>query len=673
MPAKKPVTHEKHGDKRLDNYFWMKERDSAPVMEFLKSENARVEQVLGDTKALQEALIKEMRSKIKEDDSSVPVKDGEYYYYSRFETGREYPIYERKKGSLDAKAELLIDVNAAAKGYDYYSSTGPVVSDNHQVMAVAADKVGRRFYDISFKDLSSGQTLNDKIPATTGDMEWAKDNKTLFYVKQDPETLRAFQVFRYVLGSNKSELVYEEKDETFHLGLSVSKGGDYLFILSHATVSDEVRFLPAKDPMGQWQVIAPRERGHEYSVTWGGGDKLYILTNWKAKNFRLMETTLPSRRKEDWQEVVAHRQDVFLEDLDVYRDFMVLQERFKGLSRLTVQTRKDGKSFPVEFPDQSYVANLASLPEYDSSVFRYTYESLVRPPSVFDYEVAAKKATLRKEREVPGYDRTQYTSERLWATAKDGVKVPISILYRKDRPRQGGPALLYGYGSYGMSMEPWFSSGVLSLVDRGFAYAIAHIRGGSEMGRHWYEDGKLLKKMNTFTDFVASAEYLIQEKYTSADHLHIMGGSAGGLLMGAVINLRPDLFKGVVAAVPFVDVMTTMLDDSIPLTTSEYDEWGNPNEKKFYDYMRAYSPYDNVEAKNYPNILVTTGYHDSQVQYWEPAKWVAKMRDLKTDSNLLLFHTELSAGHSGASGRFERLKDMARNYAFYLKLEGIKR
>ncbi len=669
MTPKNPTKLEKHGDVRSDDYFWMKERDSGPVLEFLKMENVRVEEALGDTKEFREQLVKEMRGRVKEDDITVPVKDGEFYYQVRFQQGKEYPVYIRRKGSPEANENVLADVNEMAKGHTYYNSAGVSVTPDHKIAALAADTQGRRFYDLKFKNLETGQMLPDSIPAMTGSVAWAKDNRTVFYSKQDPATLRSYQIYRYELGSNKPELVYEEKDETFYVDVDTSKDGEMLLISSASTLSNEWRYLDANTPKAVWQVFLPREEKHEYSLVFGG-DRFFILTNWNAQNFRVMEAAITSRDKNDWREVVSHKSDVLIEAFDVYRTHLVLEQRFNGLTRLTVRDRSTGRSKQVEFTDETYVTSMVGLPEYDSPYFRYTYESLARPPSVFDFNFTDHKSTLKKEREVPGYDRAKYVSRRLWATAPDGTKVPVSLLQLKDRPANGGPLLLYGYGSYGYSVDPHFNSNVISLVDRGFAYAIAHIRGGAEMGRHWYDDGKLLKKRNTFTDFIAVAEHLEGEKLTSREHLYIMGGSAGGLLMGAVLNLRPDLFKGAVAAVPFVDVVTTMLDDTIPLTTFEYDEWGNPNEKQYYDYMKSYSPYDNVTTKAYPNILITTGYHDSQVQYWEPAKWVAKLRDLKIDENLLLFKTEMSAGHSGASGRFERLKEIALNYAFFLKLEG---
>lgn len=665
---KQPQKLEKHGDARVDDYFWLRERDTPSVIEYLEAENQHTNEVMRDTEALQKALYQEMRQRIKEDDASVPVPDSGYFYYSRFVQGLEYPIWARKKGSLEAPENILFDVNQMAKGHDYYSAGSPVVSPDHQLAALVADKRGRRFYDVVFRNLETGEFLPDVLPDTSGNLVWAADNKTVFFTKQDPDTLRVYQVFRYELGSHKPVLVYEEKDETFGVSVYGSKRDSFIFITADSTVSSEVQFVDAKKPTSAWQIIAPRERDHEYSVT-DGGDFFYITTNWQAKNFRLMKASFDSGKKEEWQEVIPHRHDTLLEHVEVYKDYFISEERTGGLTQLIVHERASGRAHLVQMPDECYVAGIIGLPEYTSKTLRYSYESMVRPPMVLDYNLETHKAEVKKEKEVPTYKKELYVTKRLWATASDGVKIPISLVMRKDRPQKPGPFLLYGYGSYGLSMDPWFSTNSLSLLDRGFGFAIAHIRGGSEMGRHWYEDGKLLKKRNTFTDFIASAEFLVNQGYTSPEHLHIMGGSAGGLLMGTVINMRPDLFKSAVAAVPFVDVITTMLDESIPLTTSEYDEWGNPNVKEFYDYMKSYSPYDHIENKNYPNLLVTTGYHDSQVQYWEPAKWVAKLREKKTDKNLLLLKTEMHTGHSGASGRFERLKEVALHYAFFLKLE----
>lgn len=671
-PKKIPHRMEIHGDARVDDYFWMKERDSAPVLDYLKAENAKTEEALKGTLQLRETLYKEMRSRIKEDDSTVPVPYDNFFYHTRFETGKEYAVHARKRDSLSSPEEVLLDGNEMGKGLEFFELASVQPSPDHRYVAFAVDTRGRRIYEIGFKDTKTGQWLKDKVPEVTPDFVWAADSKTIFYVKQDPETLRAFQLFRYELGTGKSELVYEEKDTTYSIGVEATKRDSFIFLTIFKRDSSEVRFLPAHEPRGAWQIFWPREMNHEYSVE-DGGDRFYVLSNWKAKNFQLLEAPMKPTPRDQWKVVIPHSEQVLLEEMDVYKDFVLVSERENGLTQMRLLDRASGKSKILKFQDPVYEVNARPLPMYESPTIRFAYESLVQPSTVYDEVVATGAREVKKVREVPGYNSALYESKRAWATAPDGVKVPISILMKKGAKLDGTrPLLLYGYGSYGLSMPPYFRSGIFSLVDRGFIYAVAHIRGGSEMGRDWYEKGRLKFKKNTFTDFIACAEHLIREKYTSKDHLHIMGGSAGGLLMGAVINMRPDLFKGAVAAVPFVDVMTTMLDESIPLTTSEYNEWGDPRKKEDYDYMRSYSPYDNIERKAYPNLFVTTGYHDSQVQYWEPAKWVAKLRDYKTDQNLLLFYTEMDAGHGGASGRFEALKMAAKQYAFFLMLEGIK-
>jgi oligopeptidase B len=670
-PKKIPHAMSVHGDDRTDNYFWLRERDTEPVLSYLKAENERTDKALASTVGLQEKLYTEMRKRIKEDDSSAPMPFDDYYYYARFEVGHEYPIHARKKGSLTAPEEILLNGNEMGKDHDFFSLSSVSPSPNHKIIAFTVDTVGRRLYDLQFKDTSTGQILPDKIPAITPSIAWAADNKTIFYVKQDPETLRSYQLYRYELGSNSPELVYEEKDTTFNISIEGTKRDSYLFMSSWKRDSTEVRYLPANTPKGQWTVFLPRENMHEYSLA-DGGDRFYIQTNWQAVNFRLMECPQKPTVKEQWKEVIAHNPQVLIEETDVYQDFIYIFEREAGLTQLRLLDRKTGSSRTLKFKDPVYDVDAIEVPNYDSKFVRFSYESLNQPPTVFDEDVATGKREVRKVREVPGFNADLYESKRLWATAPDGVKVPISMLMKKGTKIDGTtPMLLYGYGSYGLSMPPYFRSGIYTLVDRGFIYAVAHIRGGSEMGRDWYEKGRLKFKKNTFTDFIACAEYLIREKYTSKDHLHIMGGSAGGLLMGAVLNMRPDLFKSAVAQVPFVDVMTTMLDETIPLTTGEYNEWGDPRKKEDYDYMRTYSPYDNIQKAHYPNLLVTTGYHDSQVQYWEPAKWVAKLKDEKTDQNLLLLYTQMEAGHGGASGRFEALKMAAREYSFILMLEGI--
>lgn len=672
--AKKPHVLEIHGDQRIDNYFWMRERDSEPVLDYLKMENERTREGLAPVQDLEKKLYWEMRSRIKENDASVPIFDEGYYYYVRFTAGQEYPVHCRKKGTLDAPEEVVLDENLEAKGQSYFDIGDAQASPDHNLLAFAVDTVGRRIHTIRFKDLRTGAYLSDQIENVTANFAWAADNKTVFFTKQDPETLRAFQIFRYQLGSDREpELVFEEKDTTFDSGVTSSRNGQKLFIVSEKRGdSSEWRWLDAHDPMGTWKVFLPREKNHEYTLE-DGGDQVYILTNWQAKNFRVMEAAYSAKGKTDWKEVLAHDKKILREGLDIYKSHFVVNERENGLSQLRVFERTTGEQRMVAFTDPVYEVEIAPLADYNSSHFRFNYDSPVQPPAVYDEEFVGEKRTLRKEREVPGYDKTKYEARRIWAKAKDGVEIPVAVLMKKGTSVNGtGPILVYGYGSYGLSNTADFSSTVISLVDRGFVYARPQIRGGSEMGREWYDTGKMQHKMNTFTDFIACTEKLVADGYAAKDRVYAMGGSAGGLLMGAVMNLRPDLYKGIIAAVPFVDVLTTMLDDSIPLTTGEYNEWGNPGVKEQYFWMRAYSPYDNVEAKAYPNLFVSTGYHDSQVQYWEPAKWVAKLRELKTDSNLLLFYTELEAGHSGASGRFEALKTLAKEFAFILMLEGIK-
>ncbi|MGE4130331.1 MAG: S9 family peptidase [Bdellovibrionales bacterium] len=670
-PEKKPFVMEIHGERRVDDYYWMRERDSKPVLDYLRQENQRVRQALKPVEALEKTLFEEMKSRIKESDQSVPVQDGDYFYYTKVEAGKEYAIHARKQSSLESPEVILLDENQEAEGQSYYDMADAMASPNHQILAYTVDTVGRRFYELKFKDLRTGQLLTDRVENITPSFVWAADNKTVFFVKQDPQTLRAFQVFRYQIGSAQApELVYEEMDPTFSVELHSSKNGEKLFMNIAKTQTSEWRVLNAHEPNGQWQVMEPRSEGHEYAIE-DAGESFYVLSNWQAKNFRLLEGRYDNPGKAQWREVLAHDPKILREGVAAYRTHLVISERTEGLPQIRLIERKTGTQRLVQFPDPVYEVSADDLPEYNSPYFRFIYESLNRPRSVFDENFTSRERVLRKEKEVPGFDKSKYESRRVWAKARDGARIPISVLVPKGATLNGlNPLLLYGYGSYGLNNAPHFWSAIFSLVDRGFVFAIPHIRGGSEMGRDWYDQGRLQQKMNTFTDFIDAAETLIRESYTSPEHLHVMGGSAGGLLMGAVMNMRPDLFKSVTASVPFVDVLTTMLDESIPLTTSEYQEWGDPRVAKDYHYMRQYSPYDNVEAKAYPNVFVDTGYHDSQVQYWEPAKWVAKLRDLKTDSNLLLFYTELDAGHSGATGRYEALKLWAKEFAFILMVEG---
>jgi len=670
----RPDTLETHGHPRIDNYYWLRERDDPDVIAYLEAENAYARSVMAHTKVLEDALYEEIVGRIKQDDASVPYRQDGFYYYQRYEEGKEYPIYCRKNGSVEADEEILLDVNALAEGHDYFAVSGREVSTDQPILAYAFDTVGRRLYTIRFKNLTTGAFYPEAIENVTGNMAWANDNRTLFYSKQDPVTLRWDQIYRHVLGTDPAddELVYEEPDETFYTFVFKTKSKDFLLIGSTQTLSSEYRYLDANTPAGAFMIIQPREPNHEYSVD-HFGNYFYIRTNWAAKNFRLMRTPLIATEKGHWEEVLPHREDVLLESFEPFRKHLVVAERREGLVQLRIRPWDGSEEHYLDFGEPAYYAYTADNYEFDTPTLRYRYTSMTTPTSTFDYDMVTREKTLLKEDEVlGGFDKSNYVTERLYARARDGVRVPVSLVYRQGTPRDGtAPLLLYGYGAYGASMDPTFNAARLSLIDRGFVFAIAHIRGGEEMGRPWYEDGKLLNKKNTFTDFIDSAEHLIAEEYADPERVFAMGGSAGGLLMGAVVNMRPDLFKGVVAAVPFVDVVTTMLDDSIPLTTNEYDEWGNPNEKIYYDYILSYSPYDNVEAKAYPNLLVTAGLHDSQVQYWEPAKWVARLRALKTDDNRLLLKTNMDAGHSGATGRFKRYRETAFEYAFLLDLAGI--
>lgn len=663
-----------HGHTRTDNYFWLRDKENPEVIKYLEDENAYVDKMLEHTKTFQDNLFKEIKGRIKETDMSVPYLLNGYWYYNRFEEGKEYPVYCRKKGSLEATEEIMMDANELAKGHDFFSIGDFEISIDNNLVAFSVDTVGRRQYIIYFKNLSTGKMLGDKIERTNGGIAWANDNKTLFYTINDEVTLRSYKVKKHILSTypESDALVYQEEDETFTCSIHKEKTRRFLVINCHSTLSSEVRMLDAGKPDEPFKVIQPRERDHEYGAD-VYNNELYIVTNLNAKNFRLMKTSIDKPGKENWKEVIAHREDVLLEDIDIFKNHLVLEERKNGLTQIRVLSHDGKKDYNIEFNDPTYSAGIGYNPEFETPQLRYGYTSLTTPNSTYEFNMEDKSKKLLKQQEVLGnFKPENYISERIYAKAQDGTSIPISLVYKKGLSKNGdNPTLLYGYGSYGATMDAYFSAVRLSLLDRGFVFAIAHIRGGQEMGRSWYEGGKLLKKKNTFTDFIACAEHLINEKYTNSQKLFAEGGSAGGLLMGAVINMRPDLFKGVIAAVPFVDVMTTMLDESIPLTTGEYDEWGNPNVKEYYDYMLSYSPYDNVEAKSYPAMLVTTGLHDSQVQYWEPAKWVAKLRATKTDKNMLYLKTDMSAGHGGKSGRFQHLKDVALEYTFLFDLIGI--
>ena len=666
-----PRKLEAHGTLREDPYYWLNQREDPEVITYLEAENAYTRSVMAHTEQLQETLFEEIEGRLDPDDSSVPYRKDDFYYYERFEEGKEYAVHCRKQGSVDADEEILADGNALSQGHEYFSLHLSGVSGDHNLLGYAIDTKGRRIYDVHFKNLATGELLDDVIEDVTGSVAWVNDNETVFYAKQHPETLRSYQVYRHRLGTDRADdvLVFEETDETFHVDVFKTKSKRYIMISSEQTLTSEYRFLPADEPDGDFAVLQPRERKHEYSASHFEAH-FFILTNDDAVNFRLMKTPVDKPGKDHWEEVIPHRADVLLETFAIFRDYLVLVERHQGLRRLRIRPWDNSDEHYLEFDEPAYYAYLTQNVEFDTTLLRFVYTSMTTPRSTYDYDMKSRERTLLKQEKVLGdFDPSRYVSERLAATTEDGVSVPISLVYRKDTERQGNaPLVLYGYGSYGISMEATFSSARLSLLDRGFVYAIAHIRGGEDLGRPWYDHGKLLEKKNTFTDFIASAEHLVAQGYTQPPRLFAWGGSAGGLLMGAVMNLRPELFSGIVAEVPFVDVVTTMLDDTIPLTTGEYDEWGNPNDKKFYDYILSYSPYDNVEPKAYPNLLVTTGLHDSQVQYWEPAKWVAKLRAMKTDANRLVMKTNMDAGHGGASGRFKQYRETALAYAFLLDL-----
>lgn len=663
-----------HGATRVDEYYWLRERENPQVTSYLEAENAYTQAVMAPTEQLQERIFEEIRGRIKETDMSVPYRLRNYWYYTRYEEGKSHPIHARKRGSLDAPEEVLLDANQRAEGKPFYNASWQV-SSGEDILAFAEDTIGRNIVTIRFKDLRTGELLPDVISDVSWNMAWAEDNRTLFYAAKDPVTLRADRIFRYLLGGGAGpQLVFTETDETFSTYVSKTRSRDYLVIGSSHTLSDEYRVLPAADPQGEFRLFLPRQRGHEHNIT-HVGEHFFIRSNDGGKNFRVMRTPVNRTGRENWEEVIPHREDVYLQALDVFRDHLVVTERKDALTHMQVRPLSGGEPHYVSFDEQAYVVSPTGNMEIDTDVLRFNYQSLTTPGSVYDYDMRTRERRLLKRDEVlGGYDPAEYRSERLFTTARDGTRVPVSLVYRRDlRKGAAQPLLLYGYGSYGSSMNPTFSSIRLTLLDRGFIYAIAHIRGGQEMGRDWYDAGKLLQKKNTFTDFIDVAEDLVQRGYTAREQMYAMGGSAGGLLMGAVVTMRPDLFHGVVAQVPFVDVVTTMLDETIPLTSFEWDEWGDPREPEAYEYMLSYSPYDNVARRAYPNLLVTTGLHDSQVQYWEPAKWVARLRVNNTGTNRILLRTNMTAGHGGAAGRYQRWREIAREYAFLLDLAGRAR
>ncbi|MFQ6612843.1 MAG: S9 family peptidase [Fidelibacterota bacterium] len=675
-----------HGDTRVDDYYWMRLKDeqktaenpdsqTVEVLDYIKAENNYTRSSLKHTETFQETLYNEIVGRIKKDDRSVPYYYNGYWYYDRFEPGKEYPIYCRKKSSLAAAEEIILDENELAEGHDYFAVRGLEISPDNQWLSYGVDTVSRRIYTLHFKNLRTGAILDSAVPNTTGSVAWANDNQTVFYTAKNKVTLLSEEIYRHKLGTSaQSDVkVYSEPDKAFYIGVYRSKSGQYIIIWNSSTLVSDYHILAADNPGGRFRQFTARGQEHEYSIE-HFKDRFYIVTNWQAKNFRLMETPVNQTDRSNWKEVIPHREDVQLRGIEVFQDHLVLSERKDGLTQLRILNQKTGSDTYLDFGEPAYAANISVNREFNTNLLRYTYTSLVTPRSEYDYNMdSGEKVLLKRDEVVGGYDLEGYVTERLYATSRDGKRIPISLVYKRGFEKNGnGNLLLYGYGSYGYTMDPRFSSVRLSLLDRGFCFAIAHVRGSQVYGRPWYEDGKVMHKKNTFFDFIDVAEFLISQQFTSPEHLFCMGGSAGGLLIGAVINYRPDLFKGAVAAVPFVDVVTTMLDESIPLTTNEFDEWGNPKEKEYYDYMLSYSPYDNVTAQDYPNLLVTSGFFDSQVQYWEPLKWVAKLRAVKTGNSKLYLHMNMDAGHGGKSGRFRRYRETALEYAFMLDLAGIK-
>ncbi len=683
IAKKEAFRMEKHGDVRVDNYYWMKLSDeqknaetpdaqTQDVLDYLNAENDYTQKKMGHLSTLRNDLYEEIVGRIKQTDMSVPYYKNGYHYLTKYTEGKEYPIYSRKKGGLEADEELLLDVNVLADGLDYYAARGLSVSPDNKMLAYGEDKVSRRIYTIKFKDLESGKLLPDIIENTTGSIVWANDNKTIFYTRKD-KSLRAYKIFKHILGSPTSEdqEIYHEEDETFSCYVYKTKSQKFIVIGSYATVSNEYRYVDADNPSEDFKLFQKRERDHEHNIYHFDGN-WYITTNKDgASNFKVMITPETDTGKENWTDFISHKDDVLISRLAIFKKYLVVNERVDGITKVKVAPWDNlKKGYYIDFGEDSYDAYTSTNPEFDTEKVRLGFSSMTTPFTTYDYDMSAKTLDLKKRQEVLGeFNSDDYVSEYFRVPAADGAMVPVNMVYKKGYKKDGSqPLLLYAYGSYGSSMDPYFSSVRLSLLNRGFAFAIAHIRGGQELGRAWYDNGKLLNKKNTFTDFINVGEHLVKNNYTSSDKLFCMGGSAGGLLIGAVINMQPELWKGAIAAVPFVDVITTMLDETIPLTTGEYDEWGNPNDKTYYDYIKSYSPYDQVQKKAYPHLLVTTGYHDSQVQYWEPAKWVAKLRDYKTDGNLLLLHTEMGAGHGGKSGRFQRYRETALEYAFLLDL-----
>ena len=675
-PKKKPKNLKKFDSIRVDNYYWLKNRNDPDVIKYLEKENDYYEKKTSHTKEFQDKIFKEIKNRIKEDDKSVPYFLNGYWYITKFKKDKDYPIYVRKKETLDSKEQILFDCNFLAKNYNFFNLSNIKISPDNKLAAYSIDTVSRRLYTIKIKNLETGKFLNDCIDNTSGNFAWGNDNTTLFYTNRDSETLRNDKIYKHVLGTNSKddELVFHEKDNTFYTNVSKSKSNKFIVISSYSTLTSEFQFLNADNPHDDFKLFSKRKRGLEYSIN-HFENYFYIITNTdNSKNYKLMKTSVKNTDYNNWINVIDHRKDVLIEGIDVFKNYLVVSERSNGLNRINIKKWDDSEDYYLDFNCETYSTYTINNIDFNTNILRYGFNSLTDPPCIIDFNMETKEKTIRKQQQVldPNFNKDNYISERIWSKSEDGTDVPISLVYKKGLQKNSkNPLLLYGYGSYGNTIDPYFSISRLSLLNRGFVFAIAHVRGSEYMGREWYENGKLLNKKNTFRDFISCTKYLISQGYTNSKQSYAYGGSAGGLLMGSVINLAPELYNGVISAVPFVDVVTTMLDESIPLTTGEYDEWGNPNEKEYYNYILSYSPYDNVSQINYPNLLVTTGLYDSQVQYWEPAKWVAKLRELKKDNNLLLLNTNMSSGHGGASGRFEALKEVAKEYAFLFDLEKI--
>ena len=677
-PSAKKIPKElkRFDSKRVDNYFWLKNRDDSEVIEYLEKENDYFKKMTSDTEDFQEIIYEEIKNKIKEDDQSVPYFLNGYWYLTKYQKNKNYPVYLRRKSDLNSTDQILFDCNLLAEGYEYFNLSNIKISPNNKFAAYSIDTLSRRLYTIRIKNLQTGEVLNDQIINTSGGFAWANDNKTLFYTNRDSDTLRNDKILRHEIGtkSKDDKIVFHEKDNTFYTSVSKSKSNKFIIISSHSTLTSEFQFLDANKPLDNFRLFNQRKRGLEYSIN--HYEKFfYIITNIdNAKNYKLMKTPIGSTEYENWINVIDHRKDVLIEGIDIFKNYLVISERANGLNRINVRKWDDSESYYLDFKSETFSLYTTTNVDFDTNILRYGFNSLTQPPSIIDFNMSTKKKTIRKQQQVldDNFKNKNYNSERIWSQSEDGTKIPISLVYKKGLIKNNkNPLLLYGYGSYGNTIDPYFSVSRLSLLDRGFVFAIAHVRGSEYMGREWYDEGKLLKKTNTFKDFISCTKYLISEGYTNTNQTYAYGGSAGGLLMGSVINMEPELYNGVIAAVPFVDVLTTMLDETIPLTTGEYDEWGNPNNEEFYNYILSYSPYDNVKKMKYPNLLVTTGLFDSQVQYWEPAKWVAKLRELKVGENLLLLKTNMDSGHGGASGRFDALKEVAREYVFLFSLENI--